>query len=262
MASQMHRDRSAPQKTILQELSLGLETLFVGYRNIPKIMVDDEGYNGDSVIKANRPTRACGTSQSTVAGRVADCFLANSERSMWDGAVHGNAGQGLWKLVTYDGSHEVWRDERTQLLWSDRLGYANWCRASGNSGGGPFGESDPSNYCDNSVNQNQVTPESWCAEASGIETPSEYDAMKGGLRQTATSRSPSVIWRLPTIYDFKLAEVNGIRFVVPNIGDAFWSATVNSGYRAGAWYFYGVNGYYDGGAARDNSAVSVRCVGR
>jgi hypothetical protein len=262
MASQMHRDRSAAQKTLEQEVSLGTEPLFTGYRNIPSITNDDEGYTGTSVVKATRPSQVCGTSQNTVQGRIADCIVQNPNTAAWDGSTNGNSGQGTWRLVTYDGSYEVWRDERTQLLWSDRLGTENWCRASGNSGGGPAGEVDTFNYCDNAANQDQTTPDSLCAEASGYNTSAAYDAMKGQMRLAPTASSPAVVWRLPTVYDFKLAEVNGLRFVVPNIVDSFWSATVNSGYRQGAWFFYGMNGYYDGGALRNNGALAVRCVGR
>jgi hypothetical protein len=262
-ASQMHRDSATPQNTLAQELALGTAAVQSTYRQVPNITKDDEGTVGGSVTFALRPTTPCGTTQNTVAARIADCAAQNPTRSTWDGPTNGNAGQGVWKLVTYNSTHEVWRDERTTLLWSDTLGTTNWCRASGSSGGGPYGQVDPSSYCDNVVNQNQVTPESWCTEDAGLSTPGTYDSMKGGMRFAATGTSPSVVWRLPTKWDYDQAELNGIRFPLPNILFTFWSATVFSSTRDWAFAFRGDSGEYDYFFANRNGAgYSVRCVGR
>jgi hypothetical protein len=261
MASQMHRDRSTPQNTLAQELALGTAAVQSTYRQVPSIMKDDDGYVGGSVTYALRPATPCGTTQSTVSARIADCAAQNPTRSTWDGPTNGNAGQGVWKLVTYNSTHEVWRDERTTLLWSDHLGTTNWCRASGSSGGGPYGQVDPFNYCDNVANQNQVTPESWCTEDPGLNTPGTYDSMKGGMRFAATGTSPSVVWRLPTVFDYQMANIDGICFALPNMGFYFWSASVRSTVRSVAWLFQGDIGFFPLGF-RDDGSRSVRCVGR
>jgi hypothetical protein len=261
MASQMYRDPATPQNTLAQELALGTTAVQSTYRQVPNITKDDDGYVGGSVTFALRPATPCGTTQSTVAARIADCAAQNPTRSTWDGPTNGNAGQGVWKLVTYNSTHEVWRDERTTLLWSDNLGTGNWCRASGSSGGGPYGQVDPFNFCDNVANQDQVTPESWCTEDAGLSTPGTYDSMKGGMRFAATGTSPSVVWRLPTWYDYKLADVNGIRFPLPNMATNFWSASVYTLGRGNAWYFFGDYGTFSV-TGRNTAGSFVRCVGR
>lgn len=267
-ASMMHRDRAtSTQLSLAEELALGTTALPTGYRQVPRIgntalliPGDDDGFFGNSVTFASRPTVVCGTTQATVQARIDHCAAQNGALASWNGAVNGNGGQGLWKLVTYNATHEVWRDERTLLVWSDNLGATNWCRASGSSGGGPFAEADVANVCDNVTYQNQVTPESRCAEAAGLNTPAIYDSMKGGMRFTATGTSPSISWRLPTSADYHVAEANGIRFPLPNINTDFWTATIWSFSRADAFYFAGE--YHTiVGTSRTNSA-SVRCVGR
>ena len=65
---------------------------------------------------------------------------------------------------------------------------------------------------------------------------------------------------LPTIEEFKLAELHGFREILPNMQYWFWSASLSPDYSGSAQDFYGYNGdsysyyrYYD---------LSVRCVGR
>ncbi len=261
LASMFHRDRTATQKTLQEELAFGTGSLPSGYRQVPDITKDDDGQTGGSVTVSPRAVTPCGTTQATVAGRIASCASANSSMATWDGTTKGNAGEGVWKLVTYNGAHEVWRDERTQWLWSDRLGVTNWCRGTGSSGGGPLPQADPSGYCNNGVNQDQTTPESWCTELTGFNTPSTYDSMKGGMRLAATSSSPAVVWRLPTKYDYALAEVNGLRFTLPNLAFNFMTATVSTLNRQSAWFYYADGGYFDAGF-RNAATYSMRCLGR
>lgn len=262
LASNMLRDKTAGQLGLKAELALGSAALPSGYRYVPDIMKDDDGLGG-SVTLGTRPSVVCGTTQKTVELRVADCALANSDMATWDGASNGHAGEGQWKLVTYNGTHEVWRDERTKLIWSDNLGTTNWCRASGSSGGGPFGQVDPNNICDNIANQPvQAVPESWCTEHSAFNTPATYDSAKGGMRLAATSSSPSVIWRLPTRADFFQAEVDGFRFPLPNMNVSFWTATTLSYMRNAGWIFGGASGGHVDGGYRYTATYSVRCVGR
>ncbi len=269
IASMMHRDKSQTQKTLKEELATGSAALPAGYRKVPKVgndtipvAGDDDGYVGGSVTFGSRPVTPCGTTQDSVDGRIADCAAANSAMATWDGGSNGNAGQGQWKLVTYNGTHEVWRDERTRLIWSDRLGQANWCQATGSSGGGPYGEADQYGYCDNVAYQPvQSTPESYCTEDASFNTPDTYDSMKGGMRLTATGSSPSVVWRLPTKWDYHQAEIDGIRFPLPNMQFGFWSASVYSSARNSAWIFHGRYATFTN-VGRSGGGSSVRCVGR
>jgi hypothetical protein len=226
--------------------------------------------------------------------RIADCAAQHSTKPAWDaggagklswnGSVNGNSGEGSWTLVsvykrgaaagsTCDSTcTELWRDDRTGLVWSDHLGDANWCKAAGASNrvGSPYAEDDPSNICDSATNQSQTAPVSLCYEDSTwLSTPTgltdgstfEYDNAKVGLRASTT---PSVDWRLPTIEDWRLANINGVRHVLPNMGRGFWSASVDSSYRDSAWLFHGGYGsiYHSYYVIRDSSFYSVRCVGR
>jgi hypothetical protein len=182
---------------------------------------------------------------------------------------------------------EVWRDDRTGLLWSDQLGdqsgsYTadqdafNWCKATGssNKAGSPYAEDDPNDFCDNATYQNQTTPTSLCAEdATYLLTPTgitdtttyEFDNPKGGMRAAANydveGDSPSVYWRLPTVYDWYQANSNGVRQVLPRMGgNSFWSASVYSVNRSDAWYFLGDDG--DVSVYDRSDGLHVRCVGR
>ena len=123
------------------------------YREVPDQDKDDDGYLGTSSNYAPRPGQDCGLSGS-ITTRIADCYAKNGcsnstytdqpncianggtwwDHGTWDGAVQGNAGQGKWRLVTRNGANkEVWRDERTQLVWSSKATTTtNWCQASGN----------------------------------------------------------------------------------------------------------------------------------
>ncbi|NBW99264.1 hypothetical protein EBR03_06800, partial [bacterium] len=215
----------------------------------PQFVTDGRYGNGIAAEKRHyletivgRPNTVCGTS-GTIEERVSDCDSKNGNKAFYSGKNYGQSGEGDWKLVTRtSGGYEVWRDERTKLIWSDSLssGY-NWCQAAGyssnsdttsvtgyNCQAGEGGSLQPS------------TPLSVCADASllaglnGIstyETPSSEDERKGNLSVS------SVKWRLPTIEDWQLANVNGIRKVLPNMDAWFWSASSYSSYVSYAWSF-------------------------
>lgn len=296
LMSNVHRDKTTTQLTQDQEINTySGANLPAGYREISDITKDDDGFVGGSVTTVNRSAFIdCGTTQNTIAGRVADCATANGVNATWDGATKGNAGQGDWKLVTRSGANnEVWQDQRTKLIWSTKFGSNdNWCRANGNAQ-----SNDPSSYCNSATYQPQYpTAQSLCAEsgttvavpgwcsngnfyassagctgAGGTWTANTedfstgvYSVKKGGMGKISSVTSPSVMWRLPSIYDYKLADVNGIRFVMPDMavtsGGYEWSASVNSSVRAYGWLFYGAYGNVLNNV-RDN-AYSARCVGR
>jgi hypothetical protein len=169
--------------------------------------------------------------------------------------------------------YEVWRDDRTGLLWSDTLAdtvggstYYNWCRASGSNfsddTSNPYREDDPNNVCDSVSNQNQTQPESLCFEDSAwLSTPSTTAPMKGGMHRGFGGTAPAtqVKWRLPTLQDYRAANINGIRFVLPKIASYFWSASVISVNRNCAWLFNGFSGNVSFNYR--NLYGGVRCVG-
>lgn len=120
---------------------------------------------------------------------------------------------------------------------------------------------------------------SYCAEAAGLNSDAgenwgagSYFTAKSGLGKNST---PGVRWRAPSLGDYMQANVNGIRFVMPDmgiagasrpspdgsvVGSAEWSSSVVSSARNVAWFFFagfgGVNF-----SVRD-VAVGARCVGR
>jgi hypothetical protein len=105
------------------------------YRDIPDMTKDDEEYLGTTCNFAPRPSNSCGTTQTTVALRIANCAAQNPTTSTWNGASQCSRGQATWSLVTRDGANkEVWQDNRTGLLWSSLVSAGlNWCQASGNT---------------------------------------------------------------------------------------------------------------------------------
>ena len=191
------------------------------------------------------------------------------------------ADDGATTCASAGGCREVWRDDRTQLLWSDKLDNPNvasglipngwtfsWCMASGsnNKSGSPYAELDPSSYCGNGTNTdtayqygNSQLPVSLCAEdATYLQTPTWADDEKGGLKVGST---PAVMWRLATAYDWKMADLNGVRHVLPRMPyTTYWSSTVGSAYRQYASNFDGFQGLIAG--RMRNESFSVRCVGR
>lgn len=124
-----------------------------------------------------------------------------------------------------------------------------------------------------------ASPLSYCAEAGGLNagvgddwvTPA-YMAAKGGLGKNST---PGVRWRSPSIDDYKIADANGIRFVMPDMGiggasrpapdgsvagSAEWSSSVVSSNRYYAWYFLAGYGYVNNN--NRSPTYGARCVGR
>lgn len=353
------------------------------YRDIPDMTKDDEGYDGTTCKYATRPSVDCGTTQNTIAARIADCVTQNPSTSTWNGSTQCSSGQGNWKLVTRQGANkEVWQDQRTGQLWSSTVTSAiNWCQASGNTqmasltytnafnntagtpvvgngtigslsggttsagetititftsataftvsgancGGGSIASGgltatagstvtwSRSNYCSFTLTQGSTnfavndkftlqsvnaasyscapgatsalqpaSPISYCAEAASVNASAGenwgtgvYLAAKGGMGKTATAQSPSVRWRLPSMYDYNIANANGIRFVMPDMGitgtsrpssdgsvggNVEWSSSLVSFSRYYAWNFYSVSGNV--GNVSRSSTYSARCVGR
>lgn len=288
MASTQSRTKSEPQVTLNVESVLNSGMPYAnsstGYRAIPDILLDDDGTNGSSnVVVVNRTgwnVNTCGTTQSTIAERISDCASHSiiGPESTWDGGTKGNSGQGVWKLVARSGSmsggkgKEVWQDQRTGLLWSSLISSnLNWCKSSGSNfiSGNPTAQDDPGDFCDNATYQNVGTVPakaiSACFDDGEINyTQTDIDININGKAGLGSTSVPSVYWRLPTSYDYHIAEVNGIRFVLPETlssGSMEWTATLlYSPTRSNAVVFSTVSGAADS-MSRDSN-TSVRCVGR
>ncbi|HLE01394.1 MAG TPA: hypothetical protein VJB59_14115 [Bdellovibrionota bacterium] len=271
------------------------------HRVVPVISKDDDGYVSPGVFssqirpvtrsadgtewEAGVPRRVCGKDVTTINDKIADCDTQHAVKPSWNifpgtvewsGLVNSNSGQGSWTLVTIvslalaNGAvcdtdcREVWRDDRTGLLWSSVLGSDNWCRAAGNA------EAGDAAYCANAVYQPDFPiAQSWCAElgptqmketaAAGESWASQsYHRGKGGMGMSTT---PSVRWRLPTQWDYWLADANGSRYVLTNNVNAVeWIATIRGADRTYARAFNS----YQGGMTNylRSTNYGVRCVGR
>jgi hypothetical protein len=253
------------------------------YRPVPRITASDDAYNlTTQVTLVNRTgwsTTTCGTSQTAVGLRIADCATVFGANATWDGRASGHNGEGIWKLVTRTGNasagkgREVWQDQSTGLMWSSVVSTGlNWCKASGSSNSvesnivaGNYNEDDPNDICDNSFYQNQSTsPISACEDTMGFSNtdPDIDNAGKGGLSR---SSNPKVAWRIPSMYDYMVANHDGLRFVMPdalnlNTSGAEWTATIDSTDRLKAWLFDPTTGTRSKDERSFNYAV--RCIGR
>lgn len=245
---------------------------------------EDDGFGDETPVEYIRTLYApdltaqpaCGESGS-VAERVASCDFE------WNwGTLESNVDHGRWSLVTKTTSTgaQVWRDDRTGLVWSDNLGTTNHCIASGSIenfdqaaatvlyGESPAGNGWGATMLFDCAAENPdpdaggpFVGRSWCAESSILETPSSLDEAKGGLR------APVVEWRLPTREDYLHAYANGLGYVIPNfLNDSLvgpWTASIASSDRGTAW---SVTASSIGSFSFFNdprSTVSpVRCVGR
>lgn len=300
---------AARTRATLADEAAGNATYTTNHLLVPNPMYDTDGEDDDTGIgtaKRNyletvkgRPTVVCGLSGTTDT-RITDCATRNTTKATWEGAYYGQAGEGDWKLVTLykaaaaagdacaggsaSGCYEVWRDERTKLIWSDYLnnngnGY-NWFRAAGYSSSatttavtGAEGRAGVGTDCFDVSSNAEVcqpaTPISVCAHATTIAnlngvatyqnpdgTGGTYDEgpAKGNL--TATT----VGWRLPTHADWATAIANGMNKVLPTMLEStvYWTATSYSADRARAWLAGGSGLLFPG--VRD-TVYAVRCVG-
>ncbi len=253
------------------------------YHPVPRIASSDDAYNLTTQVtlvdRTGWAATTCGTAQASIGLRIANCATVFGANATWDGGSKGHNGEGQWKLVTRTGDvsagkgREVWQDQSTGLMWSSVVSTGiNWCKASGSSNSvesnivaGNYNEDDPNDICDNSFYQVQsASPISACEDAIGFSsTDTDIDnAGKAGLDRTTT---PKAKWRLPSIYDYMVANHDGLRFVMPdalnaNTSGQEWTATVDSTDRLKAWLFDPTTGT----RSKDERSFSyaVRCIGR
>jgi hypothetical protein len=281
------------------------------YNDVPIIENDDDGQTGSGsvITPALRPTVQCGGNASatcggnpagSIAAQICNCATLNGARATWNGTTNANGGQATWLLVSYLGTNpvstqnaEVWKDGKTGLFWSSYVSNSsNWCVAAGNAQA-----TDPHSICNNTsyqpyfVNGAGNKAESDCAEttteANTVTIPSKaseaisttlgngwsgvYSIAKGGMG-ASNSVGANIRWRLPNLYDYEQAVIDGIHFVVPDIGinDTHtyyqWTGTVGGGVSS-AWAYYP---YYNEfgtmfltfSASTRSTSQAVRCVGR
>ena len=286
--SGMNRDATETKLTLADEAVTyaGINsTLPAGYRPVPNINLDTEGgsLNGSpQITKVDRTgwaTQTCGLAGSQSA-RISDCAVTFGGSATWTGATAGVSGHGSWQLVSRSGAvssgrgQEVWKDNTTGLLWSSLISTnLNWCKAIGHNNSAnvdivaqALNEDDPSDICDQVFYQNQiigVDVVSGCSEYVGT-TTTDSDIFNVGKSNLNRASTPSTLWRAPSIYDYMIANQNGLRFVLPDMQDASqgdeWTATIYSGDRAQAWTFSGSTGQRK--IQNRNFSSSMRCVGR
>lgn len=299
----------ARSRAVWTDEAAGNATYTANHNLVPNPKYDTDGQGDDTgigtalrsylVTVKGRPDKVCGLSGS-VATRISDCLTQNAGKSSWEGKKYGQSGEGDWKLVTLykaaaisgdacaggsaAGCFEVWRDERTQLLWSDYLnnngnGY-NWFRAAGYSSSattvastGKEGRAGVGTDCTDSGSAAEVcqpaTPISVCAPSAsiaglnGIANYQNPDGTAGTYNEEPAKGNisgASALWRLPTYGDWATAYANGVHKVIPNMTgtNVFWTATSYSTNRNQVWVA-GWSGLLSPG---DRGQVyGVRCVG-
>lgn len=194
-----------------------------------------------------------------------------------------------WSLVTSISSgpneyFQVWRDNKTKLLWGDKYGGSrafttNWCKASGSNSkeGSPLGEADVDKICSDNQFQDQKDPLSYCAEdlehLSGKLklTGSDGKSIGKNLAKGNLSKSEKqgkVTWWLPTADQFREAQLHGANLLLPNFqfekNSWFWTSSIDafktSSSERKALVFKGESGGVIGKSRKEQ--YSVRCVGK
>lgn len=183
---------------------------------------------------------ATAVGQFTVAQSIADCATANGALATWNGATYGRMGEGQWKLVKFHNATDisVWQDQRTGLLWSDYM---------------------------NDLALPAVQTFDWTTAVLGT-GPCSFSDPNFSLEKAYLDSSQGVYWRLPTLSDYKQADVNGLRWVSANgLGDYFWTATISGDDITKAWAVIyqtvNANFNYEQGVSMA-TPEKVRCVGR
>lgn len=299
----------ARARALLADEVAGNSTYTNNHLLVPNPKYDTDGQDDDTGIGTTlrhyletvkgRPTKVCGLAGS-IATRVADCSSQNGTKATWEGKKYGQYGEADWKLVTLykagavagdacaggsaAGCYEVWRDERTQLIWSDYVnnngnGY-NWFRAAGYSSSattvaitGLEGRAGVATDCTdiNTVAEvcQPATPITACAPAAsiaglnGVATYQDVDGTGGTYDERPAKGNISgatALWRLPTYGDWAQAYVDGIAKVLPTMTGSviFWTATSYSSNRNQAWVV-GWSGLFS--PSSRGGVYGLRCVG-
>lgn len=171
----------------------------------------------------NSQLKDCGFEQVNLKGRIADCAEMNQKNSLVQSSYDvevGNrrrySGPHDWLLVTHRNGKSVWFEDYSGRLWSHSLGKISskkYLEALGAPG---------LSYCSEDPNH----PE---------ETPTQFDAAKGGMRLKATSSSPSVVWTLPTMNTLLSSLKIGLSLVIADQVQVF-SSNSNQNFLTSTFY--------------------------
>lgn len=291
MNSSLFRDIGMSVATLTSEnsTSAAYSAFSSGQRAIPDFTKDSDGPSPGSWVGVSRPswgTRTCGTT-GNLSARISSCATEFGSQATWDGQTSSGQAQGSWKLVTRlgatatDGSSgivygkEVWLDSRTGLVWSSIVSGTpiRWCAAAGKTETSSIsgGQTDPLSSTSNAAYRCSTlnsANESYCyedASGGGLTLKGATDS-KGGL--SLSSSGLRVAWRLPTHQDYQLANINGIRAVMPDMGDLNyglndweWSATLSE-YSHNVYQFSSSDGTTRLSQRFSVNGAVVRCVGR
>lgn len=221
LKSQIFRTRGSKQLTYKSGAALVAANAVPAWiHNIPDPNLD----NDRTVTKAIAPEANCGTGTfANINARIEDCKKLNAATSVWSGFNNGIAGEGNWYLVAKNGGNILWMDATTALIWSSSIGSLEWARASG-------------------------------ARGFAKEMPCIANKDNAGLGNIPEEQ---IAWRLPTRAEFLQADINGARYVLPNLDSQYWTASFDDGGRA--WSITQESGILE--SIDENSTLSVRCVG-
>ncbi len=233
---------------------------------------------GDQFIP-RKDLKECGT-DGTIAEKIKDCSLKNSQWATYDGPKAGNENEAVWSLVTVlkkQNQFEVWLDQKTNRLWSDKTQASyNWYRAVGyakpkdisileSQFAAEPGLKDTSAPFKINVILQPKNPISVCTSPKELSLKNEFHytyegPTKENLDFKGNLNEESVSWSVPSRDDWMMAEVNGIRKVLPNMDYKFWSSTTGSDYRNSSWIYSGDYGTFDG--SDKHVSNYVRCIGK
>lgn len=226
------------------------QTYFTG---APDASIDNDGismstYGGRfkdkqhyfSVIYGARPSTDCGSGGATIQDKIDDCATNNPGMNTYNGLELGQAAEGKWTLVRKNGSIEVWRDEKTRLLWSSIVANnINWFKASGS----------------NDSNLGYAMQGTDCGGGDCQTTPSITQTCPAAFSLDSFS---GTIWKLPSVDDFRIAFVNGYIKVMSQDFDA-WTSTSATYPKSEAWYVHSSGGTINQAARAQEK--DVICVG-
>jgi hypothetical protein len=262
-----------------------------GVKKIVKKASSESGYNP---VVSRTFSFECGL-EGNIEKRIKDCEKNQTQKlkTTIEDPNHDELEKMLysWSLVSSMKSSEsselndyyqVWRDNKTNLIWSDKYGginvfKTNWCKASGsnNKSNSPLSENDSDSICNTAKYQDQTDPVSYCAEDSqflaGKIYTSKHKVLEKNYAKAGLSKEDAggnVTWWLPTIDQFREAQIHGADLILPNstngINSWFWTSSIDNRREKTlekyALIFKGETGSVLTRSRRQE--FSVRCVGK
>lgn len=235
LRSQMFRFNGKEQYTYTGEVSkLKKDKLPSSHRTVPNLQYDIHNSVKGPVSLPNSDT-SCGNSfDKSIKSRHQDCTEKQDLdlAITWSGKNQGISGEGSWQLISNSKSAEisnkiVWQDFSTGYLWSDLLLGYTFEEAAG------IGQGNLENR-----------------PCQGI---------AGKTKHELGRINPDIVsWRLPNRNEFLQADLNGSRFVLPNIIDELvWTASYAGNNEA--WAINIKTGVLS--LQKTDTKLGVRCIG-